>query len=43
MIVAVVIDNVVELANLEVELLVVVVVVVMVVVVVVIGMIPMNM
>ena len=41
MIVAVVIDNVVELANLEVELLVVVVVVVMVVVV--IGMIPMNM
>ena len=43
MIVAVVIDNVVELANLEVELLVVVVVVVIVVVVVVIGMIPMNM
>ena len=42
--VVVVIDNVVELANLEVELLVVVVVgVVMVVVVVVVGMIPKNM
>ena len=43
-VVVVIIDNVVELANLEVELLVVVVVgVVMVVVVVVVGMIPKNM
>ena len=43
-VVVVIIDNVVELANLEVELLVVVVVeVVMVVVVVVVGMIPINM